>query len=166
MKYCFLFGFLLSLVWWGLKRFGGQAREALRKTLPPAIFVPLNWMLFKPIATLKHVHPTVVITGAMGWAPNNLSYTTVGVYLSLYFMYYLRRYKTAWWEKYNYVISAGLTGGMAFSGIIIFFAVQWNPVSVNWWGTNIISATIDGGAGRQSLVPIPESGKFGPATWS
>lgn len=101
------------------------------------------------------------------WAPVNLTYFTGGFYFSLAFMYYLKRYKTAWWEKYNYVLAAALTGGVAFSGIIIFFAVQYHPKTIDWWGINVLTQTIDGGAGQQALLPnLPAKGYFGPDTWS
>lgn len=80
--------------------------------------------------------------------------------------YYLRRYKTAWWEKYNYVLAAALTAGVAFSGIIIFFAVQYHPKAVDWWGTRIIGEGDDGFAGQTALLPLPEAGFFGPSTWA
>ncbi|CAM6004202.1 unnamed protein product [Sphagnum balticum] len=66
------------------------------------------------------------------WAPLNLSYFTSGLYFSVTFMYYLKRYKTAWWEKYNYVLAGAFNGGVAFSGLIIFFAVQYHPVFISW----------------------------------
>jgi hypothetical protein len=100
------------------------------------------------------------------WAPLNLTYFTGGLYFSFAFMYYLRRYKTSWWEKYNYVLSAALTGGVAFSGIIIFFAVQYHPKNISWWGVNVLGETIDGGAGQQTLLTeLPAKGYFGPDTW-
>ncbi|OAA62839.1 oligopeptide transporter protein [Niveomyces insectorum RCEF 264] len=167
MKYCFLLGFLLALVWWTVKRFGPKARAALQRVLPNAVFAPLNALLFVPLSWLKHVHPSLIFNGFLYWAPLNLTYFTGGLYVSVAFMYYLRRYKMAWWEKYNYVLSAALTGGVAFSGIIIFFAVQYHPKSIDWWGVNVLSATIDGGAGQQALLPdLPEKGFFGPDTWS
>lgn len=167
MKYCFLFGFLFAIFWWAVKRFGSYIREAVRGAVPAAIFKPLNAVFFTPISWLKHVHPSLIFNGMLYWAPYNLSYWTGGFYFSFYFMYYLRRYKTAWWEKYNYVLSAALSGGVAFSGIIIFFAVQFNPVSISWWGTDVLGATIDGGAGQVALLPdLPDKGFFGPDTWS
>lgn len=166
MKYTFLFGFLLALFWWGLKRFGSYAREGVRSVLPAVIFKPLNLVVFTPISWLKHVHPSLVINGMLLWAPLNLTYFTGGLYFSLAFMYYLKRYKTAWWEKYNYVLAAALTGGVAFSGIIIFFAVQYHPKSINWWGVNVLGETIDGGAGRKALLTeLPAKGYFGPDSW-
>ncbi|KAK1751536.1 oligopeptide transporter 2 [Echria macrotheca] len=167
MQYCFLLGFLLALVWWAGKRFGGYVREAARKVMPGVIFKPINLVLFTPIAWLKHVHPSLIFNGMLFWAPLNMTYFTGGLYVSFVFMYYLRRYKTAWWEKYNYVLAAALTGGVAFSAIIIFFAVQYHPVTLDWWGVNVLSATVDGGAGQTALLPdLPEKGYFGPDTWS
>ncbi len=166
MKYCFLLGFLLALVWWTIKRFGSYVREACRATLPTAIFKPINAVIFTPISWLKHVHPSLVFNGMLAWAPLNLSYFVGGFYISFVFMYYLKRYKTAWWEKYNYVLSAALTGGVAFSGIIIFFALEYHPVAISWWGSNVLSTTIDGGAGQTALIPtLPAKGYFGPDTW-
>lgn len=139
----------------------------LARVLPSAIFNPLNMVLFKPISWLKHVHPSLLVNGMISWAPWNLSYYTSGFYVSLTFMYYMKRYKLAWWEKYNYVMSAGLTGGMAFSAIIIFFAVQWNPIKLDWWGVNIVGQTIDGGGGDQKALytQLPDKGYFGPDVW-
>ncbi|KAJ5725985.1 uncharacterized protein N7483_007342 [Penicillium malachiteum] len=167
MKWCFLLGFLLAIVWWVGKRFGSKVRDAAKSTLPEGIFKPLNAVIFTPISWLKHVHPSLVFNGFLWWAPINLTYFTGGLYLSGIFMYYLRRYKTAWWEKYNYVLAAGLTGGVAFSGIIIFFAVQYHPQSISWWGNNVLDATIDGGIGQQALITeLPAKGYFGPDTWN
>lgn len=167
MKYCFLFGFLLALVWWTTKRFGSRVRESCRAAMPAAAFKPLNTLIFKPISWLKHVHPSLVLNGALFWAPYNLTFFTGGFYLSFVFMYYLKRYKTAWWEKYNYILSAALTGGVAFSGIIIFFAVQYHPKALNWWGTVGYLNTIDGGLGQRSLLTeLPKKGHFGPDTWT
>ncbi|KAM0262588.1 hypothetical protein ACHAQJ_001633 [Trichoderma viride] len=166
IKYTFLFGFLLALFWWSLKRFGSHAREAFKAVLPAIIFKPINAVIFTPISWLKHVHPSLLLNGMLVWAPLNLTYYTGGLYFSFAFMYYLKRYKTSWWEKYNYVLSAALTGGVAFSGIIIFFAVQYHPVNISWWGTNVLGATIDGGTGQQTLLTeLPAKGYFGPDTW-
>ncbi|KAG5979052.1 hypothetical protein E4U55_005617 [Claviceps digitariae] len=166
LKYCFLLGFLLAVVWGLLKRFGPRIQKAAEATLPAKIFKPLDTLVFTPVSWLKHVHPSLIFSGGLGWAPLNLSYFTGGLYVSAIFMYYLKRYKTAWWEKYNYVLSAALTGGVAFSAIIIFFAVQYHPVDLDWWGVNILSNTIDGGAGQQALLQdLPAKGYFGPDTW-
>ncbi|KAJ5628950.1 hypothetical protein N7490_011178 [Penicillium lividum] len=167
MKYTFLLGFLLAIVWWVTKRFGSHVRDACKSKLPAGIFTPLNMLIFTPISWLKHVHPSLVFNGFLWWAPVNLTYFWGGLYFSAGFMFYLRRYKTTWWEKYNYVLSAALTGGVAFSGIIIFFAVQYHPKAISWWGNNVLDATLDGGAGQLALLTeLPAKGYFGPDTWS
>jgi len=166
LKYCFLLGFLLALFWWSLKHFGPVVRSRAQSLLPSPLFRIINALVFTPLSYFKHVHPSLVFNGMLFWAPLNLTYFTGGLYVSFIFMYYLRRYKTAWWEKYNYVLAAALTGGVAFSGIIIFFAVQYHPVALSWWGVDVLSQTVDGGAGRVALLEeLPEKGYFGPDFW-
>ncbi|KAH0275478.1 OPT-domain-containing protein, partial [Aureobasidium melanogenum] len=166
MKYMFLLGALLAVVWWSIKRYGSSVRAVAQARLAPGIFRFLDIVLFTPISYLRDVHPSLVINGFLWWAPLNLTYFTSAVYMSFGFMYYLRRYKTAWWEKYNYVLSAALSAGVAFSGIIIFFAVQYHPVTVSWWGTDIVGEGVDGGAGQSALLTtLPSKGYFGPDTW-
>jgi hypothetical protein len=166
MKYMFLLGFLLALVWWSVKRYGSSLRNVAQAKLPSAIFGPMNLLVFTPISWLRDVHPSLIINGFLWWAPLNLTYFTGAVYLSFGFMYYLRRYKTAWWEKYNYVLAAALNAGVALSGVIIFFAVQYHAVNVNWWGTEVTSQGVDGGAGQQALITtLPAKGYFGPDSW-
>jgi OPT family small oligopeptide transporter len=185
LKYCFLLGFLLAIVWWTVKRVGVSAREWFRVRLPAAIFTPLNVLIFAPVSWLRDVHPSLVLNGMLWWAPLNLTYFTSGLYFSVAFMYYLKRYKTAWWEKYNYVLAAAFNGGVAFSGLIIFFAVQYHPVVISWvshltsfahsnlpltisqWGNTVIDTGVDGYAGQGALITdLPAKGYFGPDTWT
>lgn len=167
MKYCFLLGFLLALVWWSVKRVGVPVRTWCREHLPAAVFMPVNYTIFTPISWLRDVHPAVVVNGMLNWAPANLTYFTSGLYLSFGFMYYLKRYYTGWWEKYTYVLSAALSGGVAFSAIIIFFAVQYKAVPLSWWGNNVILSGVDGFAGQTALLTdLPAKGYFGPDTWT
>ncbi|KAK5113041.1 hypothetical protein LTR85_011063 [Meristemomyces frigidus] len=167
MKYAFLVGFLLAIAWWAGKHFGVYVREWFRNHTPAFVFKPLNMVFFTPMSWLKSVHPALLLNGMLYWAPINLSYFTTGLYISFGFMFYLRRYKTAWFEKYNYVLSAGLTGGVAFSAVIIFFAVQYHPKAIHWWGTDVIDSGIDGESGRTALLTaLPGSGHFGPSSWS
>ncbi|KAK9463067.1 OPT oligopeptide transporter protein-domain-containing protein [Lipomyces oligophaga] len=138
LPWCFLIGALIILPFYFGRRFF------------PRIFTPV-------------VHPILVIYGMNIWAPYNLSYYTPGLYLSFTFMYYIKRRYVGWWEKYNYVLSAGLGAGCAFSLIIIFFAVQYKYVDLSWWGTNVLNEGIEAGYGQQALLAVPERGYFGPA---
>jgi hypothetical protein len=158
-------GFILALLWWSLKRYGSHVRRAVKGALPSGIYTPFDTIVFRPISWLEHVHPSLVLNGMILWAPYNMTYFTGGLYVSVVFMYYLKRYKTAWWEKYNYVISAALTGGMAFSGIIIFFAVQYHAKPISWWGNTVLGTTLDGGGASKRVALLPPTEPFGPKTW-
>ncbi|KAK9315040.1 OPT oligopeptide transporter protein-domain-containing protein [Lipomyces starkeyi] len=70
---------------------------------------------------LRYVNPMLIVGGMVSWAPYNLSYYTPGFYVSIAFMYVIRRRYMAWWEKYNYILHSGLTSGVAFGALIIFF---------------------------------------------
>ncbi|KAK9460478.1 OPT oligopeptide transporter protein-domain-containing protein [Lipomyces oligophaga] len=113
---------------------------------------------------LRPVHPVLFIGAFTRWgSAYNLTYYTGGFYLSVGMMWYVRRRFLAWWSKYNYIISSGLTAGTAFSGILIFLALQYHPKMLSWWGNNVASAGIDGAAAVGRL-DIPTEG-FGLTYW-
>ncbi|KAK9452111.1 OPT oligopeptide transporter protein-domain-containing protein [Limtongia smithiae] len=129
--------------------------------------IPIYFLRFKFPRYLRYFHPVVFIGGISVFGTGyNLSYYTVGAYLSILFMWYLRTRKLAWWSKYTYIISASLSAGIAFSGILIFLALQYRPKTLSWWGNNITSAGIDG-ENTEALKDIPAVGYFGLAdgTW-
>ncbi|KAE8447140.1 hypothetical protein EG329_011124 [Mollisiaceae sp. DMI_Dod_QoI] len=163
-KWCFLIGFGISLVFligqgYGPKFLPG-VKEKLRLKLRPRTFEILDQTLFPFIASLLWLNPILIIQGVQHWAPSNLSYKTPGMILSFIFMYWLPRHRLAWWEKYNYVLSAALTAGVAVSGLVMFFAIGYNPKSLKWWGNTVSGAGIDG-AGK-GIWPLPARGYFGP----
>ncbi|KAK9452460.1 OPT oligopeptide transporter protein-domain-containing protein [Dipodascopsis uninucleata] len=115
---------------------------------------------------MRHIHPVIILSGVNRYgATYNLSYFTPGFYAGFIFNYYIRRRYLAWWSKYNYILTSGLTGGMAFSGILIFFSVQYKAKTLNWWGNTVSRTGVDG-IGTASLYQAPAEG-FGPAvgTW-
>lgn len=111
---------------------------------------------------MHYFQPTLVIGGMLQYAPYNLSYFTGGLMLSWYFMHYLRTRYLLWWEKYTYVFSASMTAGVALSAVIIFFAVQYHPKDLSWWGNNVPYAGLDG-AGPARLTIPEDPGYFGPS---
>ncbi|KAL2146343.1 hypothetical protein VTI28DRAFT_4368 [Corynascus sepedonium] len=164
LKWCFLMGTgiaVLFLLGQGLgPKYLPGVRERLREKLRPRTYEVLDKTLFPFIASLLWLNPILVIQGVQHWAPSNLSYKTPGFILSFIFMYWLPRHRLAWWEKYNYVLSAALTAGVAVSALIIFFAVQYNPVKLDWWGNSVSFAGMDGKS--VGILPIPGRGYFGP----
>lgn len=78
-------------------------------------------------------------------------------------MYYIRKKYLTWWEKYNYVLSSAILSGIAFSAIIIFFAVQYHDKSISWWGNDVPYNGVD--RPSTTLLDVADSapdGYFGP----
>jgi hypothetical protein len=163
-KWCFLMGVAIAiafLVGQGLgPKYLPDVKEALRRKLRARTFAVLDKTLFPAVASLLWLNPILVIQGVQHWAPSNLSYKTPGLILGFVFMYWLPKHRLAWWEKYNYVLSAALTAGVAISALIMFFAVGYNPVKLDWWGNKVSWAGMDGRS--IGILPIPERGYFGP----
>ncbi|TEA18589.1 Oligopeptide transporter 2 [Colletotrichum sidae] len=164
LKWCFLIGALIAVVFLVGQGYGPRylpgVREGLRARLRPRAFALLDRSLCPLVASLLWLNPVLVVQGVQHWAPSNLSYKTPGVALGFVFMYWLPRHRLAWWEKYNYVLSAALTAGVAVSALVMFFAVGYDPVALSWWGNTVSRAGVDG---RQvGVLPVPERGYFGP----
>jgi OPT family small oligopeptide transporter len=163
-KWCFLIGLGIALVFLVGQGLGPKylpgVKEKLRLKLSPLTFSILDRTLFRFIASLLWLNPVLIIQGVQHWAPSNMSYKTPGMILSFIFMYWLPRHRLAWWEKYNYTLSAALTAGVAISALVQFFAIGYNPKSLKWWGNTVSSAGIDGSS--TGLFPIPARGYFGP----
>ncbi|KAK7204945.1 putative oligopeptide transporter [Myxozyma melibiosi] len=96
--------------------------------------------------------------GTIFWGSTyNLVYYIPGFYFSFFFMYYIRKRYTGWWSKYNYILTSGLSAGVAFGGVIIFAALQYPQVSLSWWGNSVYAAGVDY-ARTAALKEIPEGG--------
>ena len=163
-KWCFLIGLAISIIFLTGQGLGPKylpgVREKLRLKLRPRTFERLDKTLFPFVASLLWLNPILIIQGIQHWAPSNLSYKTPGMILSFIFMYWLPRHRLAWWEKYNYVLSAAFTAGVAVSGLVMFFAIGYNPKRLKWWGNTVSYSGVDGsGVG---ILPIPARGYFGP----
>lgn len=139
LRWCFLIGFLLVF---------------------PAVLVQKKW---KNNKFVKSFSPVLVIGGFLNYAPYNLSYYTPGLIAAYFFMLFIRTRYFSWWSKYNYVLSSGLTAGVAFSSIIIFFSVQYNPKYISWWGNNVNDNGLDAeGPTRLNVTTQAPDGYFGP----
>ncbi|KAK9377580.1 OPT oligopeptide transporter protein-domain-containing protein [Lipomyces chichibuensis] len=135
MKYAFLIGAILAFPCF-----------AIRKYFPNQF---------------RYFHPVLFLGGFQRWgAQYNLAYYTPGFYVSAFFMYYVRRRYLAWWAKYNYILACALIAGVAFGGILIFLALQYQPKKLVWWGNTVSRAGIDG-AGTATLKAIPAGEYFG-----
>ncbi|TVY49363.1 Sexual differentiation process protein [Lachnellula occidentalis] len=86
---------------------------------------------------LRQVHIMAILYGAISWAPYNVSYLWPGVPIGWLSMVYMKKRFLAFWSKYNYVLSAAFSSGIALSAVIIFFALQYTNTSIEWWGNDV-----------------------------
>ena len=75
----------------------------------------------------------------------------------------LKKYE-AWWQKYDYLLASGIDAGIAFSSIIIFFAVYYHDKSISWWGNNVAYEGWDANmsTGYLNATLHAPDGYFGP----
>ncbi|KAJ8512952.1 hypothetical protein OPV22_003386 [Ensete ventricosum] len=76
-----------------------------------------------------------VLLGATGMMPpatplNFSAWIAVGTA----FNFFVFRYRKKWWERYNYILSAALDAGVAFMGVLLYFALSMENKSITWWG--------------------------------
>ncbi|PRQ16668.1 putative oligopeptide transporter, OPT superfamily [Rosa chinensis] len=79
-----------------------------------------------------------VLIGATGDMPpatavNYTSWIILG-FLSGFVAY---RYRPDWWRRHNYLLSGALDAGLAFMGVLLYFAVGLEDISPNWWGNDL-----------------------------
>ncbi|KAK0609299.1 Sexual differentiation process protein isp4 [Lasiodiplodia hormozganensis] len=86
---------------------------------------------------LRFIHPVCIFNGPIQWAPYNVSYMWPTVPVAWLSHVYLKTRYTAFWSKYNYVVSAAFSAAIAIAAIVIFFALQWSSVSIDWWGNSV-----------------------------
>lgn len=56
------------------------------------------------------------------------------------------------------MMTSSLAAGIAIAAIVIFFALQYHPVTLDWWGNDVPYAGCDGEG--CPLYAIPDSGHF------
>lgn len=132
-----------------------------------AVLTIIVWYLQKKFPTNKYLKNinVVVFFGALGNYPpaTGLNYTS-GFVIGYIFNYLIKKRWGKWWLKYNFVLSCALDVGLALSGIVIFFCLQYPGASLNWWGNEVFNNTADGLG--TPWKPLPAKGYFGPDSWS
>ncbi|KAL8419048.1 hypothetical protein RB594_002305 [Gaeumannomyces avenae] len=170
LPWCFLIGAVLGAAWMAGEKLLPRLRPLAEARMSPARFAAFDRWAWRPTArTLECLNPAIALSGALAWAGNkNLTYATLGIYLAWFFQYYLKRRYTAWWGKYVYLVFAGLTVGVAVSGLIVTLVFSFGAgkgVEWSWWGNDVARQGVDFQLynNKASLMPLPESGFFGLA---
>ncbi|KAI3850738.1 hypothetical protein MKW98_030798 [Papaver atlanticum] len=105
-----------------------------------AIAPVLVWLAHKRYPAQKWIrliHMPVLMGATASMPPataiNYTSYVTIG-FLSGFVVY---RYRQDWWRRHNYLLSGALDAGLAFMGVALYFFLNSNGVSLDWWGSNL-----------------------------
>ncbi|KAJ7140663.1 OPT-domain-containing protein [Mycena epipterygia] len=157
--------FTASVLWGtlGPKRMfgaGGIYNSLLYCFLLGAVIPIPVYFLRKRVKALEYFHLPVLLTGGLIWAPGSMANMWPAVPVAYVFNVLIKRRYLAWWSKYNYITTTAFSASIAISAIVIFFALEWPGVEINWSG-NLRPFSGCDGAGC-TLLPIPESGIFGP----
>ncbi|CAL0299327.1 unnamed protein product [Lupinus luteus] len=96
------------------------------------------WLLARQFPNHKWIeliNMPIIFTGAGGIPPvravNYIMWGIVGIFFN-FFVY--RKFK-AWWARYTYILSAALDAGIAFTGVLLYFALQnYDIYGPKWWG--------------------------------
>ncbi|TQD73034.1 hypothetical protein C1H46_041432 [Malus baccata] len=101
------------------------------------IFVWLAAKVFPQQEWIRLINMPVLI-GATGYMPpatavNYTSWIILG-FLSGFVVY---RYRPEWWRRHNYVLSGALDAGLAFMGVLLYFSLGLEDISLSWWGNDL-----------------------------
>ncbi|BBH04403.1 oligopeptide transporter 5 [Prunus dulcis] len=96
------------------------------------------WLLSKQFPNQRWIEliNMPIILGATGSmrparAVNYLTWLAVWIFLNFYVY---RKYK-GWWARHNYILSAALDAGVAFTAVLLYFTLQSKDITgPNWWG--------------------------------
>ncbi|KAJ7203968.1 OPT-domain-containing protein [Mycena rebaudengoi] len=139
---------------------GGIYNSLLYCFLIGAIIPIPVFMLRKRFKVLEYFHLPVFITGGLIWAPYNMANMWPAVPVAYVFNVIIKRRYVAWWSKYNYITTTAFSSAIAICAVVIFFAVQWPGVTIDWIGNNRPFLGCD--AEGCTRLPIPDQGWFGP----
>ena len=110
----FLIGFLAPIPMWFLERKFPENKWI------KLIHVPLILSATSAMPSAKTVH-------YWSWA-----------FVGFVFNYIIYRRYRGWWAKHTYILSAALDAGVAFLGVILYFALQSKDIyGPSWWGADI-----------------------------
>ncbi|KAH6967843.1 small oligopeptide transporter, OPT family [Ilyonectria sp. MPI-CAGE-AT-0026] len=124
------------------------------------------WVLNRqfPGRFFSKIHIPVIMASISAIPPATAGNYMPWVIIGLVFQYYIKRYYSNWWIKYNYLLSAALNAGLAITSLLLFFCLYYPNVNLSWWGNNIAYQTADGLGTPLRIVAEGET--FGPKTWN
>ncbi|KAK6257132.1 hypothetical protein QUC31_000591 [Theobroma cacao] len=95
------------------------------------------WLFHKALPNQKWISliNLPVLLGATAAMPPATSLNfNCWIIVGVIFNYYVFKYRKGWWQRYNYVLSAALDAGLAFMGVLLYFTLTMQGISISWWG--------------------------------
>lgn len=97
----------------------------------------LVWGLHKAFPNqkwIKKINLPVLLGATADMPPATTLNFNSWIFVGTIFNFFVFRYRKAWWQRYNYVLSAALDAGLAFMGVLLYFSLSTENVSLDWWG--------------------------------
>ncbi|KIO29065.1 hypothetical protein M407DRAFT_228715, partial [Tulasnella calospora MUT 4182] len=98
------------------------------------------WSRRRPGSLLSRLHLPTFFISHINVPPatgiNEVSFFLVG----FVFQYLIRKKRTKWWSRYNYILGSALDAGTVIGLILLFLAVQLpknGKLTLNWWGNRV-----------------------------
>ncbi|OCF33178.1 OPT family small oligopeptide transporter [Kwoniella heveanensis BCC8398] len=103
------------------------------------------WLIYRkrPNSWVRYINVPVFFNAAGNIPPCNTTQYSLWFIVGFIFNYLIRKKAFAWWKRYNYLTQAAMDTGTALATIIIFFALGYHNISLDWWGNNVGDNTYD-----------------------
>ena len=115
----------------------------------------------KALQWARQMHPIAILYGGISLTPYNISYIWPMVPFAYISRIYVRNRYLAFWSRYNYVLSAAFSTAIALVALIVFFALQYKDIYLDWWGNNVTGLGCESGI-LCVLRHLADGEHFGP----
>ncbi|XP_027356861.1 oligopeptide transporter 4-like [Abrus precatorius] len=95
------------------------------------------WLLHKAFPKQKWIsmiHLPVLLGATANMPPASTVNFNAWIIVGTIFNYFIFKYRKEWWQRYNYVLAAAMDAGLAFMTILLYFAINMEEKSIDWWG--------------------------------
>ncbi len=109
----------------------------------------------------RQAQPVLFFNGPLILSPYNISYLWPAVPIAFVSWIWVKNRFLGFWSRYNFVLSASFSSAIAISGIIIFFALQYNDTELSWWGNDVVAQGCEASACNR--LHLAKGTNFGPS---
>ncbi|CAI0378726.1 unnamed protein product [Linum tenue] len=96
------------------------------------------WLLSRKFPNkkwIKLIHMPLILGASASMPPARPVHYWSWAAVGFFFNYYVYKRHKGWWARHAYILSAAMDAGVAFMGILLFFALQSKDIyGPDWWG--------------------------------